>query len=85
MMKKNKKRGNPNWGGSRFESKLIKKYSDQLCRDNGYPIKKTYIVMHPGLTSLKRNQIISQKKLKKSKIDFGWEKNYQTFSYKLYV
>ena len=41
-MKENKKRGNPNWGGSRFESKLIKKYSDQWCRDNGYPIKKKY-------------------------------------------
>ena len=68
-MKENKKRGN----------------------DNGYPIKKIhkkikeYIVIHPGLTSLKRNQIISEKKLKKSKIDFGWEKNYQTFTYKLYV
>ena len=46
---------------------------------------KEYIVTHPGLTSLKRNQIISEKKLKKSKIDFGWEKNYQTFTYKLYV
>jgi|TARA_B100000029_G_scaffold205979_1_gene203783 hypothetical protein len=44
---------------------------------------KFYIIIHPGLTSLKRNQIISQKKLKKSKIDFGWEKNYQTFTYKL--
>jgi len=31
------------------------------------------------------NQIISEKELKKSKIDFGWEKNYQTFTYKLYV
>ena len=48
-------------------------------------LRKEYIVIHPGLTSLKRNQIISEKKLKKSKIDFGWEKNYQTFTYKLYV
>ena len=48
-------------------------------------LRKEYIVTHPGLTSLKRNQIISEKKLKKSKIDFGWEKNYQTFTYKLYV
>ena len=46
---------------------------------------KEYIITHPGLTSLKRNQIISEKKLKKSKIDFRWEKNYQTFTYKLYV
>ena len=42
MMKKNKKRGNPNWGGLRLDSKLIQKYADQWCRDNGYPIKKTY-------------------------------------------
>jgi len=50
-----------------------------------YKIKKEYIVIEPGLTSLKQNQIISEKKLKKSKIDFGWEKNYQTFTYKLYA
>ena len=43
MIKKNKKRGNPNWCGSRLNSKLIKKYADQWCRDNGYPIKKTYV------------------------------------------
>ena len=42
MMKKNKKRGNPNWGGLRLDSKLIQKYADQWCKDNGYPIKKTY-------------------------------------------
>ena len=38
----NKKRGNPNWGGLRLDSKLIQKYADQWCKDNGYPIKKTY-------------------------------------------
>ena len=48
-------------------------------------LRKEYIVIEPGLTSLKKNQVISEKKLKKSKIDFGWEKNYQTFTYKLYV
>ena len=48
-------------------------------------LRKEYIIIEPGLTSLKLNQIISEKKLKKSKIDFGWEKNYQTFTYKLYV
>ena len=37
-MKENKKRGNPNWGGSRFESKLIKKYSDHI----DFPIFLTY-------------------------------------------
>ena len=30
--------GNPNWGGAREESKLIKKYADQWCTDNGYRI-----------------------------------------------
>ena len=48
-------------------------------------LRKEYIIIEPGLISLKLNQIISEKKLKKSKIDFGWEKNYQTFTYKLYV
>ena len=37
---KNKREpGNPNWGGAREESKLIKKYADQWCTDHGYPIK----------------------------------------------
>ena len=31
-------------GGFREESKLIKKYADQWCRDNGYPIQKRYYV-----------------------------------------
>ena len=30
----------PRHGGAQEESKLIKKYADQWCRDNGYPIKK---------------------------------------------
>ena len=37
---KRKKPGNSNWGGARSESKLIEKYADQWCRDNGYPIQK---------------------------------------------
>ena len=37
-----KKAGNPNWGGARLESKLIKYYADQWCRDNGYPLQKRY-------------------------------------------
>ena len=40
-----KKAGKPNWGGARLESKLIKYYADQWCRDNGYPLqerKRTY-------------------------------------------
>jgi hypothetical protein len=41
---KNKREpGHPNWGGAREESKLIKKYADQWCRDHGYPIKKRVI------------------------------------------
>jgi hypothetical protein len=35
-----KKSGNPNWGGARLESKLIKYYADQWCRDNGYPLQQ---------------------------------------------
>ena len=37
--KKNKGPGNPGWGGWREESRLIKKYADQWCRDNGYPVQ----------------------------------------------
>ena len=33
-----------NWGGARKESKLIQKYADQWCKDNGYPLlKRRYI------------------------------------------
>ena len=39
-----KGRGNPKWGGARLESKLIEKYADQWCRDNGYPIQKRKFV-----------------------------------------
>ena len=39
-MKENKQKRNSNWGGLRLKSKLIKKYADQWCRDNGYPIEK---------------------------------------------
>ena len=35
-----KKSGNPNWGGARLESKLIKYYADQWCKDNGYPLQE---------------------------------------------
>ena len=39
-----KKRGNPNWGGAREESRLIEKYADELCKENGYPlIKRKYV------------------------------------------
>ena len=32
------------WGGAREESKLIEKYADQWCKDNGYPlIKRKYV------------------------------------------
>ena len=32
----------PKHGGAQEESKLIKKYADQWCKDNGYPIQKRY-------------------------------------------
>ena len=32
------------WGEARRESKLINKYADQWCKDNGYPLlKRKYI------------------------------------------
>ena len=32
------------WGGARKESKLIEKYADQWCKDNGYPLlKRKYV------------------------------------------
>ena len=46
-------------------------------------MSKYYIIVHPGLTSLKRKQVISEEQLKKSKTEFSWKKNYQTFTYKL--
>ena len=39
-MSENKK---PKHGGAQEESRLIKKYADQWCRDNGYPVKKRMI------------------------------------------
>ena len=43
--------GNPNWGGAREESKVIKEIHDQWCRDNGYRI--TERVIHRGKASAK--------------------------------
>ena len=40
MAMENKKRGNPNWGGAQLESKLIEKYADQWCKDNGYQVQR---------------------------------------------
>ena len=40
MKEKNKRGvGNPTWIRDSRETKLIKKYADQWCKDNGYPIK----------------------------------------------
>ncbi len=36
------------WGGRREESMLIKKFADQWCRDNGYPIKTRKIEYNGG-------------------------------------
>ena len=39
MNAKNKKRG-----GAQQESKLIEKYADKCCKDNGYPLlKRKYV------------------------------------------
>ena len=38
-MKESKKHG-----GAQEESKQIKKYADQWCKDNGYPLQKRYYV-----------------------------------------
>ena len=40
-------------GGAQEESRLIKKYADQWCRDNGYPIQKREYV-YRGLWTLKK-------------------------------
>ena len=40
MATENKKRKNSNWGGARGESKLIEKYADKWCKDNGHPVRK---------------------------------------------
>ena len=32
--------GNPTWIRDPVELKLIKKYANQWCKDNGYPIQK---------------------------------------------
>ena len=31
-------------GGAQAESRLIKKYADEWCKDNGYPVQKRYYV-----------------------------------------
>ena len=31
-------------GGAQEESRLIKKYADKWCKDNGYPIQNRYYV-----------------------------------------
>ena len=52
-----KKAGNPNWGGARLESKLIQKYADQWCRDNGYPIQRRQYLIKKMDMYLKKNKI----------------------------
>ena len=32
--------GNPNWRRDATEVKLINKFHDQWCKDNGYPVRK---------------------------------------------
>ena len=35
-----KRPGNPKWGGTQQECKVIQERADQWCRDNGYPIQR---------------------------------------------
>ena len=52
MQKKNKH------GGAQVESKLIEKYADQWCRDNGYPlIKRKYVYKGKWIKVLGKNLI----------------------------
>jgi|TARA_R100001530_G_C4308687_1_gene152436 hypothetical protein len=34
-------------GGAQLESKMIEKYADQWCKDNGYPIQKRVRTRYP--------------------------------------
>ena len=53
---KNKREpGNPNWGGAREESKLIEKYANEWCKENGYPIQRRKYV-YRGKWGLKQNE-----------------------------
>ena len=42
---------------------------------------KKYMIIEPGLTYLKKFQIITETKLIKAKKDFGWTRDYQPFTY----
>ena len=33
--------GNPNWGGTQKECKVIQKRADEWCKENGYPIQRS--------------------------------------------
>ena len=45
---------NPKQRGAQEESMLIKKYADQWCKDNGYPIQKKYYVYREKVPIPKR-------------------------------
>ena len=45
-------------GGAQEESKLIKKYADQWCRDNGYPIKKRRRTRYAKTQSLRSHTVL---------------------------
>ena len=36
-----KRPGNPKWGGTQQECKVIQRRADQWCKDNGYPIQRS--------------------------------------------
>ena len=42
-------------GGAQEESKLIKRYADQWCKDNGYPLqKREYVYWIKGYKKWKK-------------------------------
>ena len=40
-LKENRPPGNPNWGGTQKECKVIQKRADEWCIANGYPIQRS--------------------------------------------
>ena len=40
-LKETRPPGNPNWGGTQKECKVIQKRADEWCKENGYPIQRS--------------------------------------------
>ena len=48
----------PKHGGAQEESRRIKKYADQWCRDNGYPITKRRRTRHAKTKSIRSDTLL---------------------------